>query len=357
MKKSLVVLFVAVVCLSIAVLPLSAAEQVKEKPSIYGAWKIAMQFEGGRAMNNRMTITEKPGALPDIKWGLGSGEGKITDIKFANNKLTFLRISPGRGGEEMETDVEATLQEDRTLKGTMTSDFGEFTFTGTRIVSKPDVAGKWEFKSTRDANNIRISVLSITQNDKGLLEGKWSTERGETVLSNLKYEKGKLTFERTTGSGDREFKSTFTGEVKGDELVGEFASDRGNRPSTGTRMGKELIGEWDLKVVSDFGERTNKLLVDKDMSAVFSMGFGESDVNDLKLDGDKLTFNISFGFGDRSFSMDFSGKLSGDALKGQFTSDRGTQDVDGKRVMPKVEPVNKEMKKDEEKPTEAKKEQ
>jgi hypothetical protein len=87
------------------------------------------------------------------------------------------------------------------------------------------------------------------------------------------------------------------------------------------------------------------------------MGFGESDVNDLKLDGDKLTFNISFGFGDRSFSMDFSGKLAGDTLKGQFTSDRGTQDVDGKRVMPKVEPVNKEMKKDEEKPTEAKKEQ
>jgi hypothetical protein len=333
MKKSLVLLFVAAfcLCLFIAAAPLSAADDSKDKPSIFGNWKISTDFNG-RAMVNRAVITAKPSGPPDVDWRGGFGRGKISDVKLENNKLTFVRTTTGRDGEDMETDYEITLQPDGTLKGKMESDFGEFEFTGKRTIPMPDAAGKWEIKKEKGTASVPTQIV-ISGTEDGKLIGSCVSAGGTNPLSDIKCEKDKLSFTCKSGSTT----SSFEGEVKSNLLTGILKSGSDSADITGKRLAQELIGDWDLTSESQNGPRTNRLTVNKDLSAVYSM-FGETDVNDLKLDGDKVTFSVKFGFGDREFKQTFAGKLAGDKLDGEFTSDRGTDKAVGVRVGSKPAP-------------------
>jgi hypothetical protein len=225
-------------------------------------------------------------------------------------------------------------------------------FTGTRIIAKPECVGVWLIQSG-PADRQRTSELVITQNDKGQLEGKWVSERGEGKISNLKCEKGKLTFERVMQFGDREMQSTFAGQVKGNEISGTFTGERGEREMTGKRKGAEYIGRWDMVSKTERGDFNSSLWIDKDLTAVYSMGFGNIDANDLKLEDGKVKFNITFGFGDRSFKIDFDLKIDGDKIKGESSSEMGTSEVSGKKFVPKLaeekpKPAEKEAEKTEE---------
>jgi len=55
-------------------------------------------------------------------------------------------------------------------------------------------------------------------------------------------------------------------------------------------------------------------------------------MKNIKLEGDQVTFILEMGFGDRTFQLDFKGKLDGTILKGQMTSERGTSEVVGKKL-------------------------
>jgi hypothetical protein len=232
----------------------------------------------------------------------------------------------------------------------MSSDFGEFDFTGTRVIPMSDAAGKWEIKLQK-GDTTTTDQLNISPNPAGNLQGTWISQGSPSPVLNIKFEKGKLTFTCKINQAE----STFAGEVKADELKGALTSDRGKSDVTGKRIGKEIIGEWDITSTSERGEMTNRLTVEKDLTTVYGMGFGEVDVNDLKLEGDKVTFSVKFGFGDREFKLSFSGKLSGDKLDGEFTSDRGTNKAEGKRVVPKpAEPAAQPPKPAEVKPQEKK---
>jgi hypothetical protein len=55
-------------------------------------------------------------------------------------------------------------------------------------------------------------------------------------------------------------------------------------------------------------------------------------MKDIKLEGNQVTFAIEMGFGDRTFRLDFKGKLDGKSLKGELVSERGTSEVVGKKA-------------------------
>jgi hypothetical protein len=45
-----------------------------------------------------------------------------------------------------------------------------------------------------------------------------------------------------------------------------------------------------------------------------------------------VSFKVTVKFGDREVPMEFKGKVEGTALKGAFTTQRGTREVTGKKV-------------------------
>jgi hypothetical protein len=331
-----------ILCLFASALPLWAAEQPIDTKSIIGNWKIGpADAEARFPMSGKLLVSKKADGSPDVQWTGGFGrDPKISAVKLDGKKLSFIHTALGREDNEMETNYEFTLQDNGKLTGKMTGERGELGLAGTRIWPKPEVVGTWEMKSKFGENEM-VSKMIAWVNDMGKLQVKTIFERnGEKFspkITDVKFEKGKLTYTSTMSFDENEFVATFEGELKGNEIAGKSVSDMGEIPVNGTRIGKEIIGEWDLVVDTDNGEMNSRLIVDKDLTAVYSMAFPgggrgfEMDVNDLKLNGNNISFTIGMG----QFKMDFKGKVSGDKLEGEMNSERGTDTVTGKRAAAK----------------------
>ncbi len=197
------------------------------------------------------------------------------------------------------------------------------------------VLGEWNLKYSIQDRDIECK-LTISKNQDGTLAGKWETGFGENVVSNVKFEGGKLTLSRKTKVQDREFESTFEGTVAGNQMTGMIKSEMGEIPASGTRAAPTvkiaIAGKWELTTTSDAGTRTRILTINNDMTGTYQMRDGDVPIKDLKLDGSKLSFKAESAGGDQTFTMEFAGEVSGDTLKGQFTTPRGTRDVTGKKV-------------------------
>jgi len=96
------------------------------------------------------------------------------------------------------------------------------------------IAGDWDIKIALGDREIS-STLRIVQTDNGQLAGTWTSRRGESKLSDVKFKAGELTFKLNRSSGDRSFTMEFKGRLDGAALKGEFTTSRGTRKATGKR--------------------------------------------------------------------------------------------------------------------------
>jgi hypothetical protein len=173
--------------------------------------------------------------------------------------------------------------------------------------------------------------LTVSQKPDGTLDAKWVSQMGESAVSNVKFQDGKLTFDRTVKFNDQEIKTTFAGTIQDGKLSGTTKSDMGEISVAGTRFGSEIIGKWELTSVSDMGTFTSLMVINPDLTGRYEF-FSEIPMKDIKFENGQLTFALEFGPEDQRFRMDFKGKVEGNTLKGQMTSDRGTSEVTGKKL-------------------------
>jgi hypothetical protein len=139
------------------------------------------------------------------------------------------------GGQEMKTTYEGTVTDGK-IAGKAKGQWGEFIFDGTLgEETKYDITGQWQMNITIPAREI-VEKLTITENADGTLAGKWEAQRGESTISNVKYEDSKLTFTRTSKFGNWEVTMQFTGTIEGDDMKGVFSSERGDREVNATRI-------------------------------------------------------------------------------------------------------------------------
>ncbi|OHB65653.1 MAG: hypothetical protein A2Y77_16535 [Planctomycetes bacterium RBG_13_62_9] len=291
---------------------------------ITGEWEMAMDF-GGRQSFATLTISKNADGSLAGKWG----SADLANVKFDGQKLTFSRTIRF-GDNEFTMNYAGTLKDGK-ITGAFSTDNGEFAANGTRKKPISPVVGQWDMQYRAGERDV-TGRLTISQKPDGAFEGKWTSERGESAISNVRADGAKLAFDRTSKFNDREFKSTFEGTSQGDKLTGMFKSERGEMPASGQRFGSALIGKWELTSNSDQGPRTRILTVYPDLTGRYESFGGEIPIKDLKLDGDQVTFVIEMGFGDRTFRMDFKGKLQGQTLNVQSSSERGTVDLTGKKL-------------------------
>ncbi len=93
-----------------------------------------------------------------------------------------------------------------------------------------------------------------------------------------------------------------------------------------------LVGTWELTTESERGTRTRNLVINEDLTGTYQSRDREFPVTDLTVEGDQVSFNIEMSFGERKFAFAFAGTLEGDSLNGEFTSQRGSREVTGKRI-------------------------
>lgn len=98
---------------------------------------------------------------------------------------------------------------------------------------------------------------------------------------------------------------------------------------------EDITGEWEITM--DFGGRQTfaTLSISKKPDGTLTGKWGSSELSDVKFDGQKLTFVRTLRFGDREFSMSYSGTLKDDKLIGTMSGERGDFAANGIRKKPK----------------------
>ena len=291
---------------------------------ITGEWEMTMEF-GGRPSFATLSIAKQADGSFTGKWG----SSDLSDVKFQDGKLTFVRKIQF-GDQEFTMNYAGTLKDGK-ITGTMSSDQGEFATNGARMKPKIAALGIWDISFNIGDRDI-TGQLAVSEKSDGSLEGRWISERGNTVISNVKFKDGKLTFSRKSTFGDNTYESDFEGTIAGHNLTGVFKSPQGDMPAKGSRVGAALVGQWELTTVSEFGTNKSMMRVNGDMTGRYELFGGDIPMKNLKLEGDQVTFALEIGWGDQTVSLDFKGKLDGKNLTGQIAWDSGTGEVSGRKA-------------------------
>ncbi len=102
------------------------------------------------------------------------------------------------------------------------------------VQAAQEITGFWDIKLTFGERTF-TSKLKLFKNDKGLLAGTWSSQRGTSALSDVQFKEGKLTFTRKSTRGETSWTSTYEGTLSGDTLTGVIKSNRGEVTANGQR--------------------------------------------------------------------------------------------------------------------------
>jgi hypothetical protein len=191
------------------------------------------------------------------------------------------------------------------------------------LLAQGDITGDWDVKMDFNGREM-FATLTITKKPDGSLAGKW----GSAELSDVKLENGKLTFSRTLRFGDQEFTQSYAGTVKDGAITGELSSDRGNfaanatrrrpfSPAAGRWTFRYTVGDRDIDAILAISEDSGRL------DGKWTSSASESTVSNVKLEGDKLTFDRKVKIQDMELETTFEGTVAGDKITGTIKSDRG----------------------------------
>jgi len=315
-----------------ALIMLSVSVQVKAQPSrsrgrgLYGDWQVKINYDGGQFESILSFSRDREGNQTG-SWISFMGLSELKDVEYEEGQLSFAWSRRNREGESTTSNFKGTIKEGK-LSGTLSSDRGGFELEGKRSPRFPRAVGSWAMTLKMGEREF-TSTLVVKADKEGKLTGKWQSRRGESEITDLQYERGRLTFKRKSTYQDRERESTFEGTIRGDTLSGVIKSQRGEITIEGKLVGAPVIGTWNLEVASERGSRKQRLRVNPDMSGLY----GAIPVKKVNLEDDKVSFKIVLEFGERRFEMSFEGKLEDSKLTGELTSERGSQKIKGTKVV------------------------
>jgi len=317
------VLYCSLIVLIMLSAQVRAQSSMSRRGGLYGDWQIKMKF-GERQMESILSFSRNQEGNYVGQWISFWGMNELKDVKFEDNKLSFTQVIRFQD-QEMTSKFTGTIEQGK-LSGLLISDRGETEIQGKRAPRIPRGVGSWEMKIKAGEREF-TGTLTITADKEGNLSGMWKSSRGESKVSDLKYEDRKLTFKRLIQRENSQMEMAFEGTIGYNSLEGVFKSDRGEAAAKGTRVGASLIGMWNLDIESERGARKQRLRVNPDMSALY----GSTLIKKVNLDGDKVSFKYVLQFGDQEYETSFEGKIVESKLSGELKTSRGTSKVTGTR--------------------------
>lgn len=293
---------------------------------LYGDWLVKVDYDG-RQFESILSFSRDSEGNQTGSWISFMGLSELKDIKYEEGQLSFAWSRRSREGETSTSNFKGKIEEGK-LSGTLSSDRGEFKLQGERSPRVSRAVGSWAMKYNMGDREI-TSTLVIKADKEGNLTAQWQGRRSKSEITDLQYERGKLTFKRKSTYQDTQRESAFEGTVQGDTLSGVMKSERGEIKVEGKLIGGSLIGTWNLETTSERGTRNQRLRVNPDMSGLY----GAIPIKNINLEGNQVSFKIVLEFGEQKFEMSFAGKLEDSKLTGELTSERGSQKIKGTKVV------------------------
>ncbi|MGB7582695.1 MAG: hypothetical protein WBL85_09650 [Sedimentisphaerales bacterium] len=220
------------------------------------------------------------------------------------------------------------------------------------IAAEAQVAGEWNFTSKFEAMT-SDATMTITKNADGIYAGTWSAQWGESTLSDITADANKVKFTQTSSFGGQDMKTSYEGALEGGKLKGTAKGPWGEFTFEGTRgetknQADPLVGEWQMNIMIPAREIVEKLTITQNADGNLAgkwegMRGGENTISNLKFADGKLTFTRTSKMGGNDFTSTFTGTVTGDTIKGSFSSDFGEREATASRAaakmeMPKAEP-------------------
>jgi hypothetical protein len=257
------------------------------------------------------------------QWINFRGFTELEDVRFKDNSLSFSQ-TVRFDKDAFKGNFSGTI-EDGKLSGNLTHGPVQDKIQGKHSPVIPLAAGTWDMKfKTKDGES--AAILIVKAGKDGSLSAEWQKIEGEHKITDVKCEGNKLTFKSATKVNVCDFKGTI--EPNTGTLSGVCKAEANEMPVVGKRIGSELIGSWALDVAAPWGTTKQRLKVNPDMSGMY----GTAPIEKVNLEGDKISFKVEMQFGPRRMEMDFEGKLDGSSLTGELKTQRGNQQVAGKKV-------------------------
>jgi hypothetical protein len=313
----------AVLIAAVSVSAVQAQGEAAGDP-IVGKWEVTQTF-GERENFSELEIKRGENDALTATW---NGQ-ELSDVKFEENKLTFAR-KIRFGDQENTIDFSGPLKDGK-IAGEVSSDWGAFPAVAARMKPLSPAVGAWRM-TFRIGDREIVNRLAISEDASGKLAGDLTSENAEHVISNVKFDDGKLTYDRRTKIDDFDWESNFVGAIKDGELSGAYETEQGELPVKAERIGADFVGKWELTGDFQFGGPTRSLRIAPDLSARYQLFDGVTPVDELKLDGDAISFELEAGFGEETFTLEFKGKLENGKLTGEIGAPRGNTAVTGEKI-------------------------
>ena len=87
------------------------------------------------------------------------------------------------------------------------------------VIAAQGITGEWNFTSKFEAMN-SDATMTITKNADGKYAGTWSAQWGESTLSDITADAGKVKFTQTSSFGGQDMKTSYEGTLEGGKLKG-----------------------------------------------------------------------------------------------------------------------------------------
>ena len=220
------------------------------------------------------------------------------------------------------------------------------------VIAAEGVTGEWNFTSKFEAMT-SDATMTITKNAEGKYAGSWSAQWGDSTLSDITVDANKVKFTQTSNFGGQDTKTSYEGTLENGKLKGTAKGQWGDFTFEGTREEAKnqqdwITGEWQMNIMIPAREIVEKMYITQNADGTLAGKWeaargGENAISNLKFADGKLTFTRISKMGGNDFSMTFQGTVTGDTIKGAFSSDFGEREVTASRAAakpqtPKAEP-------------------
>jgi hypothetical protein len=214
------------------------------------------------------------------------------------------------------------------------------------IAAESQITGEWIFTSKFEAMT-SDATMTITKNTDGKYSGTWSAQWGESTLSDITVDAGKVKFTQTSNFGGQDMKTSYEGTLENGKLKGAAKSQWGDFTFEGSRdeskkRADTLAGEWQMNIKVPARELVDKLIItqspDGNLAGKWEAArTSENTISNLKFADGSLTFTRNSKMGGMEVSLAFTGTVTGDMIKGTFSSDFGDREITGVRAAAKTE--------------------
>ncbi len=202
-----------------------------------------------------------------------------------------------------------------------------------QAAEKPKPTGTWKW-SVNFGGQDREMTLKLKLEEDKLTGAVVGIGDKDIPIQDAKYKDGELSFTVTSEFNGQKFTIKKTGKVSGDTIKGKTEFERDGQTQSVDWIAKRAVaanptGTWKWSVT--FGgtnrEMTLKLKLEKDQltGAMVGRNGQETAIQDSKFKDGDLSFTVVRDRNGQKMTSKFTGKLSGDTIKGKTEFERQGQ--------------------------------